>query len=211
MNNDIERCPYLSERMGRKSQLQSRLKNPIYFQANKLKEQEFLSDLVIQQQILRNTQIQSRYPGIDLHKFKIPFVHDPEDDEKIAEFEGKIARNDAIDEDYINLSLLYLQLDMRKKYQRLQPKLCKRFPKAPFLPFLEGFDNFQYIKDNEKVKVLFDQAITEGYSSALLYVTYGNVFARQQNKSAARKMYQNASRIRSEFSCGMVEFRNIRF
>ncbi len=52
-----------------------------------------------------------------------------------------------------------------------------------------------YLKQDEKVKQLFDQAILEGYASALMYMTYGNIYTRQQKYPSARKMYWKAIEI----------------
>jgi tetratricopeptide (TPR) repeat protein len=91
--------------------------------------------------------------------------------------------------DYLTLDILYIQLNLRDKHLKLWPQIRNRFNNANFLPFLEGFDNFMYIKNNTHTKKLFDDAIQLGCQLPLLFLTYGNVYSREKNLELAKKFY----------------------
>jgi tetratricopeptide (TPR) repeat protein len=186
--------------MGRKSKFQNRLKNPESFLQQKEELKNLEQDDHERYQIMRQNRWATRFPEVVLKKIKIPLVHDPEEDVKILNLENKIKIDQANADDYLTLDILYLQLDMRNKHLKLWPQIQNRFTNANFLPFLEGFDNFMYIKNNTHTKKLFDDALQSGCHLPLLYLTYGNVYSREKNVDMAKKLYFQSIELDPKFA-----------
>ncbi len=130
MNNNVETFTSSSKSMGRKSQLQSRLKNPIHFQEAKKNIQEQMLNHGIERQNLRNAQIKLRVPSAEIHKVKLPFMHDPEDDEKITELEEKITQDNAFMGDLHHFGCALFTIGHAKKISETVPAARKKVSKC---------------------------------------------------------------------------------
>lgn len=100
----------------------------------------------------------------------------------------------------MELDILYLQLEMKQKHNKLWSKINEQFAEASFVPFLEGFYDFFYIRDNFNIKKLFNQAIRQGCTHPLLYTSYGNLYHRENNIKLAKELYHTALKYDSQFS-----------